>query len=211
MRDISLSSVAFCGGKFLKVLVTGHTGFLGKNLCDVLLHEYGDGLEMEGFNSSNNLEDLRELVRGCDFIYHFAAVHRPKEDSEFGRVNVGILKEICRELENASSKCSILYTSSIQSEDDTSYGRSKRESEKLLIKHSMKTGNRIYIYRLTNLFGGGGRPNSHSVVATFCYNFSRMLPIRIDDPEHEIRLCYVDDVVRLFAGHLRENGGGVMQ
>ncbi|MFZ1771071.1 MAG: glucose-6-phosphate isomerase family protein, partial [Caldilinea sp.] len=43
------------------------------------------------------------------------------------------------------------------------------------------------------------RPNYNSVVATFCHNIARDLPITISDPERRLELVYIDDVVEQFA------------
>ena len=51
------------------------------------------------------------------------------------------------------------------------------------------------VYRFPNLFGKWGRPDYNSVVATFCYNIARGLPIQIRDPEAELELVYIDDLV----------------
>jgi UDP-2-acetamido-2,6-beta-L-arabino-hexul-4-ose reductase len=48
------------------------------------------------------------------------------------------------------------------------------------------------------VFGKWCKPNYNSVVATFCHNVARDLPIRVDDPTARLTLVYVDDVVRRF-------------
>jgi len=57
-----------------------------------------------------------------------------------------------------------------------------------------KTGSRVVIFRLKNVFGKWCRPNYNSVVATFCNNIARDLPIVISDPANVVELVYVDDV-----------------
>ncbi|HEY9181573.1 MAG TPA: NAD-dependent epimerase/dehydratase family protein, partial [Gammaproteobacteria bacterium] len=75
------------------------------------------------------------------------------------------------------------------------YGVSKRKAEDVLLAHHRATGARLAIYRLPNVFGKWCRPNYNSVVATFCHNIARDLPIRIDDASRTLSLVYVDDVV----------------
>jgi len=53
-------------------------------------------------------------------------------------------------------------------------------------------------FRLTNVFGKWCRPNYNSVVATFCYNLTRDLPIKINDPLTPLELVYIDDVIDRF-------------
>ena len=65
-----------------------------------------------------------------------------------------------------------------------------------------QTGARVCIYRLKNVFGKWCRPNYNSVVATFCHNIANDLPIQISDPDREMELVYVDDVVEAFLAEL---------
>jgi UDP-2-acetamido-2,6-beta-L-arabino-hexul-4-ose reductase len=47
------------------------------------------------------------------------------------------------------------------------------------------------------------------VVATYCHNIARDLPIRIDDPATLLRLVHVDDVVAEFMGALSNESPGL--
>lgn len=60
------------------------------------------------------------------------------------------------------------------------------------------------MFRLANLFGKWSRPNYNSVVATFCYNISRDIPIQISDPDTIVSFVYIDDVVRTFVDLLED-------
>ncbi len=84
---------------------------------------------------------------------------------------------------------------------DNPYGRSKLHAEQCLRRFSDATAARVTIFRWTNLFGKWCRPNYNSVTATFCHNVAHGLPIQISDPNREIELAYIDDVV---AGLLAE-------
>jgi UDP-2-acetamido-2,6-beta-L-arabino-hexul-4-ose reductase len=85
--------------------------------------------------------------------------------------------------------------SSTQAERDNPYGRSKLAAEAAVHALSKETGNPCVIFRLPGVFGKWCKPNYNSVVATFCYNIARDLPIHINDPDVSLRLVYVDDVV----------------
>ena len=65
------------------------------------------------------------------------------------------------------------------------------------------------VFRLPNVFGKWGRPSYNSVLATFCHNIARGLPIRVDDPEAAVKLVHVDDVVTAFLGALETPPRGV--
>ena len=97
----------------------------------------------------------------------------------------------------------MLYSSSIQASGRGDYGMSKLAAEELLQVHSKSTGSPVYIYRLPNVFGKWARPSYNSVVATFCYNVARGLPIKINDPDAMVNLVYIDDVVDSFVNLLK--------
>ena len=51
------------------------------------------------------------------------------------------------------------------------------------------------VYRFPNLYGKWCRPNYNSAVATFCNNIANDLPIQVNDPNVELELLYIDDLV----------------
>lgn len=97
----------------------------------------------------------------------------------------------------------MLLTSSIQALRDNPYGRSKLAGEDLVRSYGARTGAKTLIYRLPNIFGKWCRPNYNSVVATFCHNIARDLPITVSDPAVSLTLCYIDDVVDEFLRALK--------
>lgn len=60
----------------------------------------------------------------------------------------------------------------------------------------------MLVYRFANLFGKWCRPHYNSVVATFCHQIARDLPITVNDPQTELDLIYIDDVVEELLGAL---------
>lgn len=180
-----------------KILVTGSTGFLGTNFINAI-HSYKDDIEIYGYNSGSLIEEIDDYTKDCDFVFNFAAVHRPKNGEEFVRVNAHFFQQIIDCLEKNHNDCPVLYTSSVQANDDSLYGKSKVYGERILKAHSEKCGSKGIIYRLTNTFGAYARPNGHSVVATFCNNIAKGMPIMINNPNHIMHLQYVGDVVTEF-------------
>jgi len=178
-----------------KILVTGSGGFLGKNLCFALKEK---GFSLVYFDKENSIQDLESSISKVDLIYHLAGVNRPEEEKEFLEGNYLLTKKIIDLLKSKGIKIPIVYSSSIQVEFDNPYGNSKRLAEEELIRYSEENKTLLFIYRLSNLFGKGAKPNYNSVVATFCYNLSRDLPISISDEKKEISLSYVDEVINEF-------------
>ena len=54
---------------------------------------------------------------------------------------------------------------------------------------------RVLIYRFPNLFGKWCRPTYNSAVATFCNAVANDLPYTVNDPNVELELLYIDDLV----------------
>lgn len=189
----------------MKILITGSSGFIGKNLKQQILlstkNKIAD-IEFYDFNETNDPKFLKEITVDCDIIYHLAAVHRPINELEFEAVNIDLFNFLLQSLASNSNRCPVVLTSSIQALDDTPYGRSKIAAESLLNEFSKVYGNKAIIYRLTNTFGPYAKPNSHSVVATFCYNIARSLPIQISNPNQMLNLYYIDDVCNSLISHI---------
>ena len=182
------------------ILITGADGFLGKNLIEKLVQKEDVNIMHYSLGTSDLL--LEKNLKDCDFLFHFAAVHRPKDSNEFYKVNDDFFEKVLSTLERYGNNCPVVFTSSIQANDSTDYGRSKIIAENLLKAHAKKTGAKAIIYRLFNVFGKWATPNLHSVVATFCYNVNRDLPITVSNRDITIKFYYVDDVIEHFLSQL---------
>ena len=188
----------------MKILITGANGFIGKNLRAKLQEIYSD-IEIYYYDIETPQDKLNDFTKDCDFVYNFAAVHRPKTEDEFDKVNHQLFSGLLDLLKKHNNSCPVLYTSSIQADNGTKYGESKIAAERALIKYGEETGNRVVIYRLTNTFGRWATPNHHSVVATFCYNLARNLPITVSNPNVVMNFYYIDDVIESFVAQLNGN------
>ncbi|WP_368895037.1 capsular polysaccharide biosynthesis protein CapF [Priestia megaterium] len=187
----------------MNILVTGAKGFVGKNLIAELKNRgYNNIFE---FTRESDLSLLEEYTKKCDFVFHLAGVNRPKNESEFMEGNFSFTSQLIELLKKHENKAPILITSSIQAEMDNPYGRSKKAGEDLLINHYMETDAKVYVYRLPNLFGKWSKPNYNTVVATFCHNVARGMDIHINNPDTDLNLCYIDDLLEEFLRALEGN------
>lgn len=184
----------------MKVLITGASGFVGKNL-QLRLRERTD-VDVVCFAREHVVGQLPEMLRDVDFVFHLAGVNRPQDPGEFIAGNVDLTRELCASVANIAratgKKIPILYTSSTQAVLDNPYGRSKREAEAVLRAVEREAMAPVHIFRLPNVFGKWCRPNYNSAVATFCHNITRGLPIQINDPKAKMTLVYVDHVIERF-------------
>jgi UDP-2-acetamido-2,6-beta-L-arabino-hexul-4-ose reductase len=180
----------------MNILVTGSNGFIGKNLIAWLrrLPE----IQVLEFDQEHTPADLAERLAVADLVYHLAGVNRPQSVVEFRTGNVDLTAQMCDLLLQAGRATPIVLSSSIQVELDNPYGASKRQAEQVLADYAARSGAPVVIFRLSNVFGKWCQPNYNSVVATFCHNIARDLPITISDPAREVPLVHVDDVVQAF-------------
>lgn len=190
----------------MTVAVTGARGFIGRNLALALRRS---GVEVIEIVRESTPAELAEAVRECRVIFHLAGVNRPSRDEEFVDGNVRGLEALLGAVDAVSATSSgtrplIVLASSSQAAQDNPYGRSKLQAEQLLEAFVGRRGSAAVIYRLPGVFGKWCRPHYNSVVATFCYNLARDLPVVINDPARVIDLVHVDDVVAAFRQHLAE-------
>lgn len=177
----------------MKILVTGANGFIGKNLISELRNRgYKEIFE---YDIDTDTALLEKYCKESNFVFHLAGVNRPPKESEFMEGNFDFTSVLLDTLKKQNNTCPVMISSSIQAELDNPYGRSKKAGEDLLFNYGKETGARVLVYRFPNVFGKWCRPNYNSVVATFCYNIARDLPIKVNDPSVVMILVYIDDVV----------------
>ena len=183
-----------------RILVTGANGFIGKNLL-VRLKELSN-ISVVTFVRGDDVGLLPQLVSDVDAVVHLAGENRPADVNSFSVVNAGLTSVLCDSIHqvwvNTGRQLPLLLASSTQAELDNPYGRSKLAAEQAVLALAEATGNPCILFRLPGVFGKWCKPNYNSVVATFCHNLARGLPIQINDPTASVRLVYIDDVVDAF-------------
>lgn len=183
------------------VLITGSSGFVGKNLVETL--RLRDDLALTTYDISDSSSYLANALASAEFVFHLAGVNRPQNPDEFQIGNTGLTKSIVEILSQTGRRVPLLLCSSTQAALDNPYGVSKRNAEDAVFEYEDQTGSPIYVFRLPNLFGKWCRPNYNSAVATFCHNIAHDLPIQMNDPNHLMSLAYIDDVVAAFTKALQ--------
>ncbi|MFN2616390.1 MAG: NAD-dependent epimerase/dehydratase family protein [Thermoleophilaceae bacterium] len=196
----------------MKLLVTGATGFLGYRLTVLLRgegHEVVATARPGGRERSTDEEvaplridagdpELRELVRGCDAVLHFAGVPDPAgsraDPARAVRENAGTtlnLLEACAEHGGG-----LIYPSTVRAAQDPPpdpYAISKRLGEQVCRLHPA----RATVVRLTSVFGPGqiAAEGATGAIAAFAARAIAGEPIEIfGDPGRTRDFVFVDDL-----------------
>ncbi len=180
--------------KTLNILITGSSGFIGKNLVATLKHLQYNNLMLYDVGTPES--DLTEYLKKAQFVFHLAGVNRPGNNDDFMRGNFGFTSTLLNGLKKWGNQSPIVLASSIQAILKNPYGESKKAGEDVLIRYGQDQGTPVYIYRFPNVFGKWSRPFYNSAIATFCHQVAHQQPLTIHDKNSPLHLVYIDDVVR---------------
>lgn len=192
----------------MNILVTGAKGMVGTALVNNLKN-IKDGknrtrpnIQIENiyeYDMESTYEELQEYCQKADFIFHLAGVNRPKNKEEFMAGNFGFSSTLLEILKTVDSTATIMLSSSIQATlsgrfGDSEYGRSKQAGEELFFDYAKETGNKVAVYRFPNLMGHS-KPKYNSAVSTFCWAVANDEIFTVNDPNTELELLYIDDLI----------------
>lgn len=193
----------------MNILITGSSGFVGKNLAEALKN-IQDGkdkthpeLQIDRlflYDRTSTKENLTNWCAKADFVFNLVGVNRPQNTDEFMQGNYGFASILIDTLKKQGNTCPVMLASSIQASlagryAESGYGRSKQAGEELFFEYARETGAKVLVYRFPNIFGKWCRPNYNSVVATFCHNLAHDLPITVNNRDAELEMLYIDDLV----------------
>jgi len=193
----------------MNILVTGAKGFAGRNLVENLKairdgkNRTQPGIRIESiyeYDLDNTSEELDAWCRKADFVFNFAGVNRPQKTEEFRQGNFDFVSTLLERLKKYGNKTPVMLASSVQATlsgrfGTSEYGLSKKAGEDLFFSYAKETGAEVYVYRFPNLAGKWIRPNYNSAVGTFCHNIAHDCPITVNDPNVELELLFIDDLV----------------
>ena len=192
----------------MNILVTGARGMVGTALVNNLKN-IRDGKnktrpnlhieEIYEYEVSSTREELEEYCRKADFVFNLAGVNRPENPEDFMKGNFGFASTLLETLQKYENRAPIMLSSSIQATlagrfGNSEYGRSKKAGEDLFFAYPRQTGAKVAVYRFPNLMGHS-RPKYNSAVSTFCWAVANDEPFTVNDPNTELELLYIDDLV----------------
>jgi UDP-2-acetamido-2,6-beta-L-arabino-hexul-4-ose reductase len=181
----------------IQVGITGQSGFIGTHLYSSLSREtticcipfkdeyFDDDLQLDFFTSK------------CDIIIHLASVHRNPEPEKIYNANLSLTRQLLNSC-NRTKRCNhIIFTSSIQENNGSAYGRSKKYSRLMIEEWACSTGKSATTLTLPNIFGPGAKPFHTSFIATFSFQLWHKEEPRILE-DREIPLTFIYDLLDYF-------------
>ncbi|MFH1455957.1 MAG: NAD-dependent epimerase/dehydratase family protein [archaeon] len=188
----------------MKVLITGPSGFLGRNVADILLKL---GVTVYGFDKRVNarlsekgvhyiegdLTDFNKItkaVKGMDVVVHLAAATTAIDKKTNYVVNVLGTKNVVNACKNAGVK-KIIFISSVNAtlRQKSFYGKSKQIAEKVVALSNLD----YVIFRPELIYGKGDRGLSKTI------SLIKSLPVIpiLGDGYAEMQPIYVEDLAKI--------------
>lgn len=179
----------------IKVGITGQSGFVGTNLSNKL-QEYPEKYECIPFEDNFWQDEhvLRNFVKQCDVVFHFACLVRSPKPGVVYDTNIMLGNQLVNAMIMEDVHPCVLFASSIQEFDESEYARCKRETREQLANWAKQHNTGFAGLIFPNLFGPLARPNSHSFIATFCYKLTHgeQPQVLVDN---NVSLKFIDNLV----------------
>ena len=210
----------------MKIFVTGGTGFIGSHLVEALLEQ---GHEVRTLVRSelkwlegrpvvpikgdlDDIEALREGMRGADLVYHLAALVKARKQETLNYVNVEGSENLLRTAQKAGVPKLVMLSSlaaagpsfsrPLTEEDPlmpiSMYGVSKKLMEEM-VHRTATSSDSITLLRPPAVYG----PREEQILSFFQIAGRGICPIVGGNGDTRISMVHVDDVVQ---GLLRASG-----
>lgn len=180
----------------IRVGITGQSGFVGTNLYKRLKNVGENKYECIPFEDYFWKDEtcLRNFVRQCDVIFHFACLVRSPIPGDVYDTNILLGNQLVNALIKEKVRPCVMFASSIQEFDESEYARCKRETRQQLSNWAKQHETGFAGLIFPNLFGPHARPNSHSFIATFCYKLTHneQPQILVDN---SVSLMYINNLI----------------
>ena len=203
-----------------RIVITGSNGFIGSKLFTKLskLNKNIFCLDRSK-HSLFEVESLKNLLADAEVIYHLAGStagngHNPGQDALI-KNNVEATSNLIEGISKFCKKPPLLvnmstiqvYDKSVSEILETTnlspaniYGISKLVQETLVRQASNMNVIRSIIFRASNIYGEGHRPNHNSVIATFCHQIKNDIEVNLfAKGEAILDLIHVDSVIDVLA------------
>lgn len=158
----------------MTVLITGYSGFVGRNLTTFLT---GSGTALKTLNRDGLLHADRATLEGCDAVVHLAGkahdLKKAADPQEYYAVNYELTRKLydaflksdarlfifVSSVKAAADAVSGTLTENVLPEPKTDYGKSKQMAEAYIREQPLPEGKSYYILRPCMIHGPGNKGN----------------------------------------------------
>ncbi|MDR0832721.1 MAG: NAD-dependent epimerase/dehydratase family protein [Candidatus Symbiothrix sp.] len=192
----------------MQIGITGQSGFIGKHLFAAL---EADGRRVVPFSKEIFETDaaLDKFTAQCDVIVHLAALHRDPDPEKLYTENVRLTEQLLASCDRTRQCRKIIYTSSVQEDNGSAYGRAKKACREMIEQWAQATGASATTFILPNVFGPGAKPFHTSFIATFSYQLLHGEEPRIVE-DREVPLIFIGDLLPYFQRAIAAKPDGVV-
>ena len=178
----------------MRIVISGHSGFVGGHLVRNLnLHNPHHSLIL--LNKEDFLsENFNDKIQKEDFIYHLAGVNRAETEQEVYNSNIEINSSLLDHLEKINFKGKLYFSSSLQEDSESLYGKAKKKAREDFDWLSKKLVFTFYSSLTPNVFGPFCRPFYNSFIATFSHQLLNNQSPKIITG-NTVKLIYIDDYI----------------
>jgi len=178
----------------MRIVISGHNGFIGGHLVRNISLHYSDAeiisLEKEDFESQN----FNGKIQKNDLIFHLAGVNRADSDQEVYNGNKKLNSLLLDHLSNIKYSGKLFFSSSLQEDSSSLYGKAKKEARHEFKRLSEELGFKFYFLKIPNVYGPFCKPNYNSFIATFSDKLIKNeIPNIIQD--NTMVLIYINDLI----------------
>lgn len=150
----------------MKIAITGADGFLGKHLAQFLKNDFQIALFDRKKHDLFDTKSLESFLKDASVLIHLAGANRDSDYNLF-RNNTIATAALLDAVRVYCPKSKIIFSSSFQAYEQSAYGVSKKLAEDIIKSFSKFYRIKSIIFRISNIYGPGGRPFYNSVIATF--------------------------------------------
>ena len=188
----------------MRIVISGHNGFIGGHLVRNISIHYSDAeiitLEKEDFKSEN----FNGKIQKNDLIFHLAGVNRADSQEKVFDENKKLNTALLVHLNEIKFSGKLFFSSSLQENSSSLYGKAKKEARIEYERLSEKLGFKFYFLKIPNVYGPFCKPNYNSFIATFSDKLIKNeTPNIIQD--NKVVLIYINDLIHSILQLLKDD------
>ncbi|WP_261511154.1 NAD-dependent epimerase/dehydratase family protein [Chryseobacterium paludis] len=157
----------------MNVIITGASGFVGKNLTEYLRQKDNQIISL----SLRNEDWKSDFPANADAVIHLAGkahdTSNTSDDNEYYKINRDLTIELFNEflkseinqffyfssVKAAADRVEHILTEEVDADPYTPYGKSKREAEEYILNQSLPANKKVYVIRPCMIHGPGNKGN----------------------------------------------------